>query len=235
MTDARVAGHRRVRLPIHAREIIGVHSEARRVLTVFCPFREHSIPLSVCERCEAYWESLGEEAIVCAVPPWAEPPLMVGDQPLCLGPGSLASRTSVGAVMSARVLCVDADAEVASLARIAVQEACPGILLFDHDARLVGVLSRADLDAFERRGAQGAVLVRDLVHAGVRAVHESSSLADALSRMVHEHLRLLAVVDDEEFVVGLLSDLDALHWVTESARRFPSNLLASGATPELAK
>jgi CBS domain-containing protein len=219
MTDARAAGDRRARLPIRAREVVGVHSETRRILTVFCPFRERSMPLSVCERCEAYRESLGQEAIECAVPPGAELPLLFGDQPLFVGPGSLASRTSVGAVMSARVLCVDADMEVALLTRIGDYESYPGILLVDDDTRLVGILSRADLDSCKRRGAQAAVRTRDLVHADVRAVHESSSLAEALSRMVHEHLRVLAVVDDEEFVIGLLSDLDALRWVAENARR----------------
>jgi CBS domain-containing protein len=60
--------------------------------------------------------------------------------------------------------------------------------------------------------------VADLVRR-VAPIHEGAPLAEAVERMVHERARALPVVDDRGRVVGLLTDLDALHWVARRTDR----------------
>jgi CBS domain-containing protein len=86
----------------------------------------------------------------------------------------------------------------------------------DGAGALVGVLS-ATARAGLRAPADGLTSVGDCASCAVW-VHESESLGDAFATMGARHLRELTVVGDGQNVVGVLRDVDALHFVSYIAR-----------------
>jgi CBS domain-containing protein len=79
-------------------------------------------------------------------------------------------------------------------------------ILTDRDVALRCVAQRRDPDATE---------VGQVMSAPVSCVHESTPIESALTRMVGTHTRRLAVVDDDERLVGILALDDVLELLAE--------------------
>ncbi len=87
----------------------------------------------------------------------------------------------------------------------------------DDDGRLVGLVTRTDLgcalleDEYEPGTTVGEVMERDVV-----VVHPDDTLLEALKRMTSAPEGIynqLPVIDDNEKLVGILTDGDVLRWI----------------------
>jgi CBS domain-containing protein len=152
--------------------------------------------VDTCSECPLF-TMLEQDAIHCTPPPGAVAP----------AGGPVGSDASVGEAMGIAAFLVDARLPAATFARslhvpghrvaVVVDDALHSMGLVE-----VAVAARAVEDCS----------VEELVRR-VPPIHEGAPLARAIERMVHERARALPVVDDQGRVVGLLTDLDALHWV----------------------
>jgi CBS domain-containing protein len=80
-------------------------------------------------------------------------------------------------------------------------------IVVDDDGRVVGTIELPDARiAADVSSTEG-------VARAVAPIRESATLAAAVGRMAKERRRALPVVDDAGRAVGLISDIDALHWV----------------------
>jgi CBS domain-containing protein len=199
--DARKSGMR-LRVRWHKRiDGPGVASVER---SVFCPARVCSTPFEVCERCVHLLRATDSE-VEC------EPPALAKVASELTGDAGLGSEIFVGEAMGRNAISIRADAPlraaVDALAR-APQTFLVGIVV-EADGRVVGLIERPEDGPVEE-----VVRTEELARAAV-PIRESATLAAAVARMARERRRALPVVDADGRVVGLITDLDALHWVAQ--------------------
>jgi CBS domain-containing protein len=197
-----------VRLRIRRQETIDAHGSTGVARLVFCPARQCSRRLDECQRCP-HLLRLDGSAVECA------PVLLESEaRGLTADPG-LGGDICVGEAMGGRAVSIAAgtplSAAVEVLARASVAFAI-GIVV-DDDDRVIGTIE-----------GPNASLGADVVSTGqwarpVAPIRESATLADAVARMAKERRRALPVVDGAGRVVGLISDIDALHWVARQKAR----------------
>ena len=89
-----------------------------------------------------------------------------------------------------------------------VSLSCATGIVVDDDNCVVGTIELLDA------GQAADMVCTDKLTRAVVPIRESATLATAIARMAKEHRRTLPVVDDAGRAVGLISDLDALRWVT---------------------
>jgi CBS domain-containing protein len=134
--------------------------------------------------------------------------------------GVLGGDVRVGEVMGGHAVLISAQTPYCA-ALEALARAKPGPLLVgvvvDADGTVLGTLEHAEPGLVDE--------VEPTLEAAraVAPVHESSALGVAIERMVKERRRALPVVSSDGKVVGLISDLDALHWV--AGRKHPPERL----------
>jgi CBS domain-containing protein len=162
--------------------------------------------LEVCRRCPRI-ATVSENAIECT------PPSSGSDVREQLAAVRLGGDANVGDAMGHFTLSVHAFLTARDLMR--AFEAGGGVVavVVDDTGRLVGLV-----DAEDAARADEGVKTHELA-TRVRPVHESAPLFHAIDRMVHERARALPVVDEDGYVVALLTDLDALRWVACRMRR----------------
>jgi CBS domain-containing protein len=152
--------------------------------------------VDTCRDCERLM-AIADDAVHCTPPPGALSP--VG--------APAGSDVSVGEAMGCAAFLVDAELPAADFARALDMPGHRVAVVVDEARRALGLVEVAVAAA-----ALDGTTVQDLVRQ-VLVIHEGEPLARAIDRMVHERVRALPVVDDQDRVVGLLTDLDALHWV----------------------
>jgi len=199
---------RSVDLPVRSLEIFEGNGRSARALRVFCPTRNASTDTSDCARCP-FLHSVSDTNVSCAPAGVAPTPESALDGPLFLGPDALAKRTPVGAVCAAHSVAVRVDVSVAR-ARLLLDRN-PQVVVLSANDEVRGTLSATEpadgLSSLGELAADGPVL------------RESAPLIHAIDRMVHGHMRFLAVTREDRRFVGLISDLDVLRWVAR--RRTP--------------
>jgi CBS domain-containing protein len=104
-------------------------------------------------------------------------------------------------------LSVHAAVLAGALARSLEEGGAVVAVVVDENGRLVGLVEAEDVAR-----ALGRVRARELARR-VNPIHESAPLSHAIDRMVHERARALPVIDDDGYVVALITDIDALRWV----------------------
>jgi CBS domain-containing protein len=184
----------RVELPIHRREILaggGHRSEA----TVFCPAERESVGVDWCRGCPLLVR-VGKDVVECT--PHDMAPSRDGAR------ARLGVDILVGEAMGEHHVTALPEAPAVDVARALASERGRPALVVDDGGRLLSVVDAETAAASPRRLPVGA-----LGHL-VATVHESTSLADALDCMVRKHRRFLPVVRDDDRVVGVLADVDAL-------------------------
>jgi len=120
----------------------------------------------------------------------------------------------------------------------------------DDDGKVIGILT--DEDLLERAGIQqrlsialrlnpetlnqeiislekSSLKVKELMTTPVITVTQSDSLAAATTKMIHNGLKRLPVIDSEGKLVGILSRLDILRQVVKTPRNVPSAQLPVGS------
>jgi CBS-domain-containing membrane protein len=174
-------------------------------LTVFCPSKRRSMAVDECRAC-AHFRNVDAALLEC------EPQGPLRAVRAVADAMRVGEDVCVGETMSDQIVCVAGDAPAVELIR-AFSRMCAAIIgavVVDHDRHVIGVVERGDA-----MRASESLPARRLAQP-VAPVHESLTLAAAVARMATERRRVLPVVDDEAYVVGLISDLDALHWVARA-------------------
>jgi hypothetical protein len=186
-------------LAVRRLDTLSTHGR-RTQLDVFCPAERRSVGVEWCRGCPLV-RHVGAERVECVpgvparAPPGAAQRRLGDDAPVAdaMAPHHL------------RVLPdVTAGAIADTLDRPPLATA-----VVDPGGRLLGIVATADV-------AQSPPdrIAQDLGRRGL-VVPETASVAEAVDHMVHGHVRWLAVTDDEERVVGLLTDVDALRWIAQ--------------------
>jgi CBS domain-containing protein len=197
-----------VRLSIRTLRVLGPGGECSDALNVFCPRLLHTTSLAACLSCPRL-VSKTPGSIECVAGALDCP----APDPFDL---RLGADVRVGNATAPETFCVSAEAMAAVVVRSLKEQGASVAVVVDPPDRFVGLL---DLETATLAG-QG-VPVGDIARC-ISPVRETASLAFAVERMVHERARALPVVDDEGFLVALVSDIDALRWVATRARKTPA-------------
>jgi hypothetical protein len=191
-----------VRLRIRLQEQVDARGNASIVRLVFCPVRQCSKRMAECERC-VHLRRIDDLVIECA--PGA---LESEARGLTVDPG-LGGDACVGEAMSEHAVSIVAGTPLRTAVELLAKASVAlstGIIV-DEDNRVVGTIELP-----EAKTAADVASTEGVTHP-VEPIRESATLAAAVARMAKERRRLLPVVDDAGRVVGLISDIDALHWV----------------------
>jgi CBS domain-containing protein len=126
---------------------------------------------------------------------------------------------SVGAICVRSVQIASPEESVRAVARRMAKAGVGSVVVLAEAQRPVGILT--DRDITLRCVAEGrdpdATEVAAVMTAPITCVHESTPIESALARMAGVHARRLAVVDDEERLVGILALDDVLELLAEEA------------------
>jgi CBS domain-containing protein len=124
---------------------------------------------------------------------------------------------SVGAICVRSVQIASPDEVVRAAAGRMAAASVGTVIVIGEDRAPLGILT--DRDIAVRCVAEGrdpgTTTVGDVMSAPVTAVHESTPIEDALSRMSGAGARRLAVVDDDDRLVGILALDDVVELLSE--------------------
>jgi CBS-domain-containing membrane protein len=133
----------------------------------------------------------------------------------------LGAATAVGAVLGSRFVSVRPELPIERLPPTFAEWGGTQIGVVDEEGRLVGKVWRDD---FAPQRSPGRVAGDRMSRA--LYVLEGQPVTRAVEAAVREHSRVIFVVNTDRVLVGTLSDLDLLRWVTRERRQ---QALRSGA------
>lgn len=186
-----------VTLTVHRREILA-QGGRRLDATVFCPAERTSVGVDWCRGCPLLVR-MKHDAVRCT--PHDErtdhnrEAVRIGDDIL------------VGEAMGGHHVSALAETPAADVARALANEPGRPALVVDDGDRLLGMVD-GEVAATSTDGQRAGGLSR-----AAPSIRESASLTDAVDCMVRRHARFLPVVRDDDRVVGVLSDVDALRLI----------------------
>ncbi|KOV37308.1 hypothetical protein ADK60_04800 [Streptomyces sp. XY431] len=119
---------------------------------------------------------------------------------------------SVGDVMTHGVVAVGRDADFHEVTETLRRWQVSAVPVLTGDGRVIGVVSEADLlTARDREGeGAGALTAGRMMSVPAVTVHPRSPLNEAARVMARGHLKRLPVVDEEDYLVGVVSRGDLL-------------------------
>jgi CBS domain-containing protein len=164
------------------------------------------MPLTECTTCQ-HVHRVDEHEIDCSPPVDPELERFLAEDPR-LGGDAL-----VGEAMGTLALSTYVDTPAGELARAMAHDHVRVAIVIDRDDRVVGLVEGPDVEAAPPEACLHGIVRQ------VAPVHERSRLASTIQHMVKHRARALPVVDDAGRPAGILSDLDALRWVSQSGRR----------------
>ena len=124
---------------------------------------------------------------------------------------------AVGAICVRSVQIASPEETVRAVARRMAKAGVGTVVVLGEAQRPVGILTDRDITlrcVAEARDPD-ATEVAAVMTAPISCVHESTPIESALARMAGVHARRLAVVDDEERLVGILALDDVLELLAE--------------------
>jgi len=126
---------------------------------------------------------------------------------------------SVGAICARTVQVAAPHETVRTVAERMARTGVGTVVVLDPDRRPVGVLTDRDIAVrcVAEKREPDTTAVRDVMSAPVASIHESTPIETALARMTGVRTRRLAIVDDEERLVGILALDDVLELLAEEA------------------
>ncbi len=161
------------------------------------------------------------------------------DQPTSYTPSHDAT---VATIMTHMTYCVRPEVSVETVAALLLDLRMSGVPVVNDEGRPIGVVSKTDVlrhlhergDAPDLEDSQpaadvaalgpgvhavraDATTVKDIMMPVVFAVTLDTPIVQAAALMAGEGIHRLAIVDDEVTVVGIVSTLDIVRWVAESA------------------
>ena len=216
-----------VPLEIRSRQTVGPEGALRIELTVQCPLRSNAVPLDECIRCEhcvaLRIEREGESArLLCRAPAQSDTASSDSQEN-----GNPYDYTPLLDIMTKDVVCLSAEIDVATVARLLLERNISGAPVVDADGRPVGVVSKTDVlraccDAFsadrsaDLAGREFARLrVADIMTPMAFALPQGESVARAAAVMAFERVHRIPVVASDGKVVGLVSAIDVLRWLAK--------------------
>lgn len=124
---------------------------------------------------------------------------------------------SAGAICVRSVQVASPDETVRAVAERMAAAGVGTVVVLDSEQHPAGILTDRDvaLRCVAARRDPDTTAVRDVMSAPVACIHESTPIESALSRMTGVRARRLAVVDDEERLVGVLALDDVLELLAE--------------------
>ena len=126
-----------------------------------------------------------------------------------------ASSTRIGDLMHHDVVCVTPELDIEALMAVLLEHQIGGVPVVDHSGAPLGVVSKTDVVRACHDGQRG-ITVGEIMMPLAFALPADSSVARAAALMAIEGVHRVLVVDDGA-VVGILSSLDVLGWLGETA------------------
>jgi CBS domain-containing protein len=128
-------------------------------------------------------------------------------------------QTPLAAVMTRAVVCVRPGESADKALRLLVEHAVNGLPVVDGEGRPIGMLSRGDLleerlEVLTEGERAGLARVGDLMTAQAVSLPESATVADASELMASYGVHRVPVVDGAGRLVGIVSALDVLRWLS---------------------
>ncbi len=117
--------------------------------------------------------------------------------------------TNVGDVMTARPRCAAPDTPLSQVAELMEVEDVGAIPILDGD-QLVGMITDRDIvvRALAKERDPRAIPAKEISSSGIVTVGPDHALSDALHLMAQHQVRRLPVVDDDNRLVGVVSQAD---------------------------
>ncbi len=233
------------RLEVRSRQVTSRDGWSVAEFTVYCPFRQRSVELDQCEECFAH-EITTENAdgtpkeIACRrIGPALDLPAVAET----IARATL-ERTPVSRVMARHVVCVHADLPLCELTGIVLRHDVSSVPVVDEESRPIGMLTKTDLIrhgfeigaddreevavAIPRRAGllPATVCVAEVMTPSVTSLGERASLIEAAQLLAEQGVHCIAVTARDGRVVGIVSSLDVLRWLS---RELPSGEGVAGA------
>jgi len=126
---------------------------------------------------------------------------------------------TVADAMTSPAITVPSDAKLADVAHLMVTRRLKRVPVVDNQGTLLGIVSRADLlrtrsDAFPRPVVEGPPrigrTIGEVMRTDIPVVSRTASLAEVVDAVVSTRLNRAIVVDEENHVVGVVSDAELL-------------------------
>jgi CBS domain-containing protein len=219
-------------LTIRDRRTLGDATGVAVSRTVDCPRRASSVDVHDCGHCgfgKIVWREGAPRAEVKCTHART---LGLDPRPITFD-----AHTLVKSVMSPHVLCVREDASLDAIATLFLEDHLTAVPVLDAEGRPMGMVSKTDLlREVRERGEIPEAPVKTKLPSGfhvdrsmattagdvmtplVFAVLENATLAQAIPLMAFEGVHHAPVVTTEGRVVGVLSSMDVLRWLSQSLR-----------------
>jgi CBS domain-containing protein len=125
----------------------------------------------------------------------------------------------LSSMMTRAVVCVRPGESADKALRLLVEHAVNGLPVVDGEGRPIGMLSRGDLleerlEVLTDGERAGLARVGDLMTAQAVSLPESASVAEASELMASYGVHRVPVVDGSGRLVGIVSALDVLRWLS---------------------
>jgi CBS domain-containing protein len=213
-------------LPIRRCTVIAGDGSATVSRIVSCPSVGRSVSALACARCQ-HLDSLTSQAVHCS------PPVLPPERDARADLRERAVRARVGDLVSTQVVCARSDTSVEEATSLLVEHDLRCLPIVDAAHKLVGIVTRADLlrqrfmdvdcetrgPGHQERGFHvqeiASGLVTEVMTPRVHALPEDAPLAYAVALMAADEVHEVPVVTHDGAVVGILTALDALHWLAE--------------------
>lgn len=200
--------------PILVRDIVRKDGSHGVALRVFCTRQQQSVPLSRCEVCPSAMDITADGS-------------GASGRVRCVRAPTTHEGTAVGDVLSETVLCVGSDVSVVSVIALFVERALADVFVVDDDGGLVGQIreinfvrsgpSKGPRYPFAEPTPRPALTAAEIMSSAI-SICEEIPVRHAILRMAQSHLRDAAIVTQTGKLLGVLSDLQGLRWISAQAR-----------------
>jgi predicted transcriptional regulator len=189
------------RLPIHLREVVGRNGLRSFEEAVSCPRRSTSMLVDECVDCahcrHVTFIGAGTGSnLVCVVPVDLPAPV----------DSSLSDEAHVASVMTRVVHCVRPDTRVETAAALFVERGLRAAPVVDERARVLGVVSRADLVGVG--GTVGLVMTSNAF-----VLPERATVSRAAELLMLDGIHCIPVVAPDRVILGIVTPRDITRWV----------------------
>ena len=120
--------------------------------------------------------------------------------------------------MSARPVTIRSDADYKAALKLMEEHRLHHVPVLDADRRLVGIVAERDLLLAATRHLQSAIEVAEVMHRNVTTANLDMPIAEAATLMVDNRIGGLPVLDENEQVIGVITETDIFRAFVERER-----------------
>jgi acetoin utilization protein AcuB len=121
--------------------------------------------------------------------------------------------------MSAHPVTIGHDADYKVALKLMEEHRLHHVPVLDARRKLVGIVAERDLLLAATRHLQSAIEVAEVMHPNVTTATPDMPIAEAASLMVDNRIGGLPVVDENEYVVGVITETDIFKAFVERERK----------------